>query len=173
MADLVKTPDKSDAPEKPSPNEQQWQLALAYLRRGEASAHALRTALFFAAIAVAALVLWQMKAGKLDQVFYVNAASVVLTVFSIFFLVKSWQLQKEKAIERFKFFQAKDADAVALYDGVTSQLKGLQSRYWDWLAFWALAAAILIQIVARTMGDVVPLIAPLMPPPPALPPINL
>ena len=37
-----------------------------------------------------------------------NVASVVLAVASIFCLVKSWQLQKEKALDRFKILKAKD-----------------------------------------------------------------
>jgi len=144
--------EQTKVPEKPLPDEQQWQLALAYLRRAEASAHVLRAVLFFAAIAVAAMVLLQMKAGDLGLAFFVNVTSVVLAVAAIFCLVKSWQLQKEKAIERFKYLKAKDHDALALYDGVTNQLQGLQSRFWDWLAFWALAGAILIQLAVRMIG---------------------
>ena len=134
------------------PEEQQWQLALAYLRRAEISAHVLRAVLFFAAIAVAAMVLVQMQANDRGLAFLVNVASVVLALAAIFCLVKSWQLQKEKAIDRFKYLKAKDADAVALYDGVTNQLRGLQSRFWDWLAFWALAGAILVQLAVRMIG---------------------
>jgi hypothetical protein len=164
--------DQTKVPEKPLTNEQQWPLALAYLSRAETAAHVLRVMLFFGAIAVVALVLSQMKAGAVNPAFYINAASVVVSVAAIFCLVKSWQLQKEKAVERFKFLKAKDADAVALYDGVTGQLRGLQSRFWDWLAFWALAAAILIQLGARTIGEVAPLMMPLAPFP-QLPPLNL
>jgi len=140
------------APEKLLPEEQQWQLALAYLRRAETSAHVLRAVLFFAAIAFAAVVLLQMQASDRGLAFLVNVASVALAVVAIFCLVKSWQLQKEKAIDRFKYLKAKDADAVALYDSVTSQLQGLQSRFWDWVAFWALAGAILIQLAVRMIG---------------------
>ena len=93
-----------------------------------------------------------MRANDRGVAFFVNAASVVLALAAIFCLVKSWQLQKEKAIERFKYLKAKDTDAVALYEGVTSQLQGLQSRFWDWLAFWALAGAILIQLAVRMIG---------------------
>lgn len=144
--------EQAKTPEKPLPDEQQWQLALAYLRRAETSAHVLRAVLFFAAISVAAFVLVQMRAGAAGLVFIVNVTSVVLAVAAIFCLVKSWQLQKEKAIERFKYLKAKNAEAVVLYDGVTNQLKGLQSRFWDWLAFWALAGAILIQLAVRMIG---------------------
>ncbi len=144
--------EQAKAPEKPLPEEQQWQLALAYLRRAEIAAHVLRAVLFFAAIAFAAVVLVQMRANDRGLTFLVNAASVALAVAAIFCLVKSWQLQKEKALERFKYLKAKDADAVALYEGVTSQLRGLQSRFWDWLAFWALAGAILIQLAVRMLG---------------------
>ena len=64
---LIKSPgnimtEQAKTPEKPLPDEQQWQLALAYLQRAETSAHVLRAVLFFAAIAVAALVLVQMPA---------------------------------------------------------------------------------------------------------------
>jgi hypothetical protein len=45
-------------------------LRLAYLRRAEAAANVLRTVLFFSAIAVAALVLWQMKAGDMSRAFF-------------------------------------------------------------------------------------------------------
>ena len=140
------------APEKPLPDEQQWQLALAYLHRAEISAHVLRGVLVFAALAVAAMVLSQMRTGDVRFTFLVNVASVVLAVTAIFCLVKSWQLQKEKAIERFKYLKAKDDDAIALFDGVTNQMQSLQSRFWDWLAFWALAAAILIQLAVRMIG---------------------
>ena len=140
------------APEKPLPEEQQWQLALAYLRRAETAAHVLRAVVFFAAIAFAALVLVRMQANDRGLALAANAGSVAFSLAAIFCLVKSWQLQKEKAIDRFKYFKAKDADAVALYDGVTSQLRGLQSRFWDWLAFWALAGAILIQLAVRMLG---------------------
>ena len=158
--------EQTKAPEKPLSEEQQWQLALAYLRRAEISAHILRALLFVAAVALIAMVLTHMKTGVIDPPFLINGASIVLAVIAIFCLVKSWQLQKEKAIERFKYFKAKNADAVALYDGVTGQLRGLQSRFWDWLAFWALAASILIQIAARTIGPAAMLLpAPL----PALP----
>ena len=155
MAEQTKTP------EKPLSDEQQWQLALAYLRRGETSAHVLRAVLFFAAVAVAAMVLFQMRAGELGQAFLVNVASVVFSLVAIFCLVKSWQLQKEKAIERFKLFKAKDHDAAAIYDGVTNQLRGLQTRFWDWLAFWALACAILVQLAVRVTAAVP--VAPLLP----------
>ncbi len=144
--------EQAKAPEKPLSDEQQWQLALAYLRRAETSAHVLRAALFFAAIAFAAVVLLQMRANDRGVAFFVNAASVVLALAAIFCLVKSWQLQKEKAIERFKYLKAKDTDAVALYEGVTSQLQGLQSQFWDWLAFWVLAGVILIQLAVRMIG---------------------
>ena len=144
--------EQAKAPEKPLPEEQQWQLALAYLQRAETSAHVLRAVLFFAAIAFAAVVLMQMRASDRSLAFLVNVASVMLALAAIFCLVKSWQLQKEKALDRFKYLKAKDADAVALYDGVTNQLRGLQSRFWDWLAFWALAGAILIQLAVRMVG---------------------
>jgi hypothetical protein len=144
--------EQAKAPEKPLPEEQQWQLALAYLRRAEISAHVLRAVLFFAAIAFAVVVLLQMRANDRGLLFFSNAGSVALALTAIFCLVKSWQLQKEKALDRFKYLKAKDADAVALYDGVTDQLRGLQSRFWDWLAFWALASAILIQLAVRMIG---------------------
>lgn len=144
--------EQTKAPEKPLPEDQQWQLALAYLQRAETSAHVLRAVLFFAAISVAAFVLVQMRASAAGLPFIVNVVSVVLAVAAIFCLVKSWQLQKEKALERFKYLKARNAEAVALYDGVTSQLQGLQSRFWDWLAFWALAGAILIQLAIRMIG---------------------
>ena len=67
-------------PEKPLPEEQQWQLALAYLRRAEISAHVLRAVLFFGAIAVAAMVLVQMQASDRGLAFLVNVASVVLAL---------------------------------------------------------------------------------------------
>ena len=146
--------EQAKAPEKPLSEEQQWQLALAYLRRAEISAHVLRAVLFFAAVAFAVVVLLQMQANDRGLAFLVNVASVVLALAAIFCLVKSWQLQKEKALDRFKYLKAKDADAVALYDGVTNQLRGLQSRFWDWLAFWALAGAILIQLAVRMVGAV-------------------
>ena len=148
--------EQAKAPEKLS-DEQQWQLALAYLRRAEIAAHVLRVVLFFAAIAFAGLVLLQMQANDRGPGFIANVASVALALIAIFCLVKSWQLQKEKAVERFKYFKAKDADAVALYDGVSSQLRGLQSRFWDWLAFCALIGAILAQFAARTIGAAGPL----------------
>jgi hypothetical protein len=141
--------EQAKTPEKPLSDEQQWQLALAYLQRAETAAHVLRAVLFFAAIAVAAFVLVQTRTSAAGLTFAVNVASVVLALASIFCLVKSWQLQKEKALDRFKILKAKDADAIALYDGVTNQLQGLQSRFWDWLAFWALAGAILIQLAIR------------------------
>jgi hypothetical protein len=141
--------EQAKTPGKPLSDEQQWQLALAYLQRAETSAHVLRAVLFFAAIAVAAFVLVQTRTSAAGLTFAVNVASVVLAVASIFCLVKSWQLQKEKALDRFKILKAKDADAIALYEGVTDQLQGLQSRFWDWLAFWALAGAILIQLAVR------------------------
>ena len=141
--------EQAKTPEKPLSDEQQWQLALAYLQRAETAAHVLRAVLFFAAIAVAAFVLVQIRISAAGLSFIANVGSVVLAVASIFCLVKSWQLQKEKALDRFKLLKAKDADAIALYDGVTNQLQGLQSRFWDWLAFWALAGAILIQLAVR------------------------
>jgi hypothetical protein len=144
--------EQAKAPEKPLPEEQQWQLALAYLRRAETAAHVLRAVMFFAAVAFAALVLIRMQVNDRGLAFAANVGSVAFSLAAIFCLVKSWQLQKEKAIDRFKYFKAKDADAVALYDGVTSQLRGLQSRFWDWLAFWALASAILIQLAVRMLG---------------------
>jgi hypothetical protein len=146
--------EQAKTPEKPLPEEQQFQLALAYLHRAEVAAHVLRAVLFFAALGFAGFVLWQMRLSAGGLSFLVNVASVMLTLAAIFCLVKSWQLQKEKALDRFKILKAKDADAIALYDGVTSQLQGLQSRFWDWLAFWALAGAILIQLAVRTAGVV-------------------
>jgi len=163
MSEQAKTPEKPKIPEKPMPDEQQWQLALAYLRRAETSAHVLRAVLFFAAIAAAAFVLVQMRASAGGLPFMVNVASVMLAVASIFCLVKSWQLQKEKALDRFKILKAKDADAIALYDGVTNQLQGLQSRFWDWLAFWALACAILIQLAVRMVSVAIKLPATTLP----------
>jgi hypothetical protein len=144
--------EQTKTPEKPLSDEQQWQLALAYLQRAETAAHVLRAVLFFAAIAAAAFVLVQIRASAAGLSFMASVASVMLAVAAIFCLVKSWQLQKEKALDRFKILKAKDADAIALYDGVTNQLQGLQSRFWDWLAFWALAGAILIQLAVRMAG---------------------
>jgi hypothetical protein len=161
--------DQSKTPERPLSDEQQWQLALAYLQRGETAAHVLRAALCFCAIAVVGLVLTQMKIGDPARTFAMNVASVVLALVAVFFLVKSWQLQKEKALERFKYLKAKNADAIALYDGVTSQLVGLQSRFWDWLAFWALAGAILVQLAIRMTDVATTPPAPPPPPPPTLP----
>jgi hypothetical protein len=149
--------------EKPLSDEQQWQLALAYLQRAETAAHVLRAVLFFAAIAVAAFVLVQTRTSAAGLSFVANVASVVLAVASIFCLVKSWQLQKEKALDRFKILKAKNADAIALYDGVANQLQGLQSRFWDWLAFWALAGAILIQLAVRMASVVVKLPTTMLP----------
>ncbi len=166
--------EQTNAPEKPLSEEQQWQLALVYLRRAEVSAHVLRGVLFFAAFAIAVFVLLQMKMGDVGRVFFVNMTSVAFSVATIFCLVKSWQLQKEKAVERFKYLKAKNHDAVAIYDNVTIQMQGLQSRFWDWLAFWALAVAILIQVAARAMGvAVLPAVLPSLPPLPTLPPLPL
>jgi hypothetical protein len=50
--------------------------------------------------------------------------------------------------------QGGGSDAVAFYDGVTIQVQGLQSRFWDWLAFWALAVAILVQLAVRVLAAV-------------------
>jgi hypothetical protein len=155
--------EQAKTPEKPLSDEQQWQLALAYLQRAETAAHVLRAVLFFAAIAVAAFVLVQTRTSAAGLTFAVNVASVVLALASIFCLVKSWQLQKEKALDRFKILKAKDADAIALYDGVTNQLHGLQSRFWDWLAFWALAGAILIQLAVRVARVAIKLPATTLP----------
>jgi hypothetical protein len=148
--------EQAKAPEKLS-DEQQWQLALAYLRRAEIAAHVLRVVLFFTAIAVTGLILVQMQPNDRGPGFIANVASVALALIAVLCLVKSWQLQKEKAVERFKYFKAKDADAVALYDGVSGQLRGLQSRFWDWLAFCALIGAILAQFAVRTIGAAGPL----------------
>jgi len=155
--------EQAKTPEKPLSDEQQWQLALAYLHRAETAAHVLRAVLFFAAIAVAAFVLVQTRTSAAGLTFAVNVASVVLALASIFCLVKSWQLQKEKALDRFKILKARDADAIALYDGVTNQLQGLQSRFWDWVAFWALAGAILIQLAVRVARVAIKLPATTLP----------
>lgn len=153
--------EQAKTPEKPLSDEQQWQLALAYLQRAETAAHVLRAVLFFAAIAVAAFVLVQIRMSATGLSFIANVGSVVLAVAAIFCLVKSWQLQKEKALDRFKILKTKDAaDAIALYDSVTNQLQGLQSRFWDWLAFWALAGAILIQLAVRTASVAIKLLPP-------------
>ena len=153
--------EQAKAPEKQLSDEQQWQLALAYLQRAETAAHVLRAVLFFAAIAMAAFVLVQVRMGATGLSFIANVAAVVLAVASIFCLVKSWQLQKQKALDRFKILKARNTDAIAVYEGVTDQLQGLQSRFWDWLAFWALAGAIIIQLAVRTAGVVLKLPATL------------
>jgi len=153
--------EQAKAPEKQLSDEQQWQLALAYLQRAETAAHVLRAVLFFAAIAMAAFVLVQVRMGATGPSFIANVAAVVLAVASIFCLVKSWQLQKQKALDRFKILKARNTDAIAVYEGVTDQLQGLQSRFWDWLAFWALAGAIIIQLAVRTAGVVLKLPATL------------
>ena len=153
--------EQAKAPEKQLSDEQQWQLALAYLQRAETAAHVLRAVLFFAAIAMAAFVLLQVRMGATGLSFIANVAAVVLAVASIFCLVKSWQLQKQKALDRFKILKARNTDAIAVYEGVTDQLQGLQSRFWDWLAFWALAGAIIIQLAVRTAGVVLKLPATL------------
>jgi len=153
--------EQAKTPEKQLSDEQQWQLALAYLQRAETAAHVLRAVLFFAAIAMAAFVLVQVRMGATGLSFIANVAAVVLAVASIFCLVKSWQLQKQKALDRFKILKARNTDAIAVYEGVTDQLQGLQSRFWDWLAFWALAGAIIIQLAVRTAGVVLKLPATL------------
>jgi len=153
--------EQAKTPEKQLSDEQQWQLALAYLQRAETAAHVLRAVLFFAAIAMAAFVLLQVRMGATGLSFIANVAAVVLAVASIFCLVKSWQLQKQKALDRFKILKARNTDAIAVYEGVTDQLQGLQSRFWDWLAFWALAGAIIIQLAVRTAGVVLKLPATL------------
>ena len=153
--------EQAKTPEKQLSDEQQWQLALAYLQRAETAAHVLRAVLFFAAIAMAAFVLVQVRMGATGPSFIANVAAVVLAVASIFCLVKSWQLQKQKALDRFKILKARNTDAIAVYEGVTDQLQGLQSRFWDWLAFWALAGAIIIQLAVRTAGVVLKLPATL------------
>lgn len=154
-------PKQSDAPKKdapvpapgslpvtqtakpPSPDEQ-WELALAFLRRADEAANYLRTLLFAASAGFIIYLLPGLKAGVPVRMLAGHVAATLLAASAIFFLVRSWQFQKEKARSRFLHLRDRNYDAYLLYDSAAASNSRL-----DWIAFWLLVAAFVCEVGVR------------------------
>lgn len=129
--------------------ERQWELALASLRRADEAANYLRTLLFAASSGFIIYVLPGLKAGLPQPALYAHAAAIVLAAFAIFLLVHSWQLQKEKARERFTYLRDRNYEAYLQYDKAVENFSGKRNSRIDWLAFLFLALAFGCELYAR------------------------
>src|SRR5262245_3275030 len=146
------TPPKTE--EKPAPtDERQWQLALAYLERAERSADLLRLALFVAAAGFAALLLLEIVAGLSRVLVIGHIAASGLCALAMCLVFRAWRGQSEKARERFKYLRAKDYDNYLQYDSAAEQIGGKNAAAADRLAFLCLLAALMVEIVIRSLAS--------------------
>ena len=119
--------------------EQQWQLALAYLKRADDAANLLRIVLFVAASGFIGIVVsvdcCRAPAASCSLAI---CAAVVLCALSVLCLVRSWQLQKDKALERFKYLRgARLRRLSAIRFRGRADRRPATPRL-DWLAFFCL-----------------------------------
>lgn len=138
--------------EKPLPDDQQWQLALAYLRRADESANYLRTLLFAAASGLIIYALPQIKMGIGKLPISAHVLTVLCCAVAVGMLVHSWQLQKKKARERFKYLRAKNYEIYTAYNSAIDNLRRRQNRHWDWAAFWLIATGLMMELVVRLLA---------------------
>ena len=132
----------------PPGEEQQWLLALAYLKRADDAANLLRILLFVAAAGFIVFLFPLIVPGTGRILFGGHVIAIILCALSILFLVRSWQLQREKAIERFKYLRGRNYDAYLQYDSAAEKIGTGDTRL-DWLAFLCLLAAFVVELAAR------------------------
>jgi hypothetical protein len=140
--------------------ERQWELALASLRRADEAANYLRTLLFAASCGFIMYVLPGLKAGLPQPALYAHAAAIGLAALAIFLLVHSWQLQKEKARERFTYLRDRNYEAYVQYDKAVENFSGKRNSRIDWLAFLFLALAFGCELYARYVVIAAPVSVP-------------
>jgi hypothetical protein len=93
--------------------EYRMELALAYLKRSDESATVFRTVVFTACSAAIVFIV-----SKYDKGIAPHLPALVFLAVAAIFVLLSWDLQKGKAIKRFRALRAKDLDAYfALDDG--------------------------------------------------------
>ena len=93
--------------------EYRMELALAYLKRSDESATVFRTVVFTACSAAIVFIV-----SKYDKGIAPHMPALVFLAVAAIFVLLSWDLQKGKAIKRFRALRAKDLDAYfALDDG--------------------------------------------------------
>lgn len=136
-------------PEKPPSEQQQWELALAYLQRADMSGHVLRAVLFLAAAGLFALAFPQIRFGQPLHLLGAHVASSSLCVFAVLCLIRSFRLQREKALDRFHYLKSRNYDAFVQYNGAIEHLSRRHSAYWDKLAVWALIAVLAIELAVK------------------------
>lgn len=146
--DNAPAPAPSGQPAKPLSAEQQWELAMAFLRRADEAANYLRTLLFAASGGFAIYLLPQLKAGDPGGALWGRVLATASTAVAIFLLVYSWQLQKRKARERFDYLRDGNYDAYILYNKPV-----LKNSSVDWFAFLFLAVAFLIEVLVRVFSS--------------------
>ena len=136
-------------PEKPPTDQQQWELALAYLRRAEMSGHVLRAVVFLSAAGLFAFAFPQIRIGQPMSLLAAHVGPVLLCVLAVLCLFKSFRLQREKAFDRYNYLKSRNYDAFAQYNGALEQLSRRHSAYWDRLAAWLLVIVFLIELAVK------------------------
>ena len=136
----------------PPGEDRQWQLALAYLKRADDAANILRVLLFVAAIGSIVILFSLIGTGAGRTLFVAHITAIILCAMSITLQVRGWQLQKEKAIERFKYLRGRNYDAYLQYDSAAESI-GTRDTRLDWWAFFCLLAAFIIELAARCLAS--------------------
>lgn len=137
--------------EKPPADAEQWQLALAHLKRANEAGNILRILLFAAAGGFILYLLPSVRPGGGRAAMYGHIAAIALSALALLTLVKSWQLQKEQSDERFRFLRTRDYASYLQYDAAI-QAGPRRNERLDWRAFLLLAAALLIELAVRAFG---------------------
>jgi len=96
--------------------EHRRELALAYMQRADESATVLRTVLFTVCSAAVGFIFYQRAANLAPHV-----PSLLIFGFAAGIILWSWDLQKDKSIERFKALRGKQLDAFFDQDSRSNQ----------------------------------------------------
>jgi hypothetical protein len=138
-------------PEKPPADAEQWQMALVHLKRAGEAGNWLRVLLFAASFGLIVFALTEIRPGASRSVLLGHLAALVLSGLSVFSLVRSWQVQREKSMERFRFLRTRDYASYLQYDLVVEAGPKSNERL-DMRAFLLLVAALAIELAVRVFA---------------------
>ncbi|NWG24157.1 MAG: hypothetical protein HXY30_07020 [Pseudorhodoplanes sp.] len=137
--------------EKPPADADQWQMALVHLKRAGEAGNWLRVLLFAASFGLIVFVLTEIRPGASRTVLLGHLAALALSGLSVFSVVRSWQVQREKSMERFRFLRTRDYASYLQYDLVVEAGPKNNERL-DMRAFLLLIGALAIELAVRVLG---------------------